>query len=184
MYTLISIVVLFVHLVKLVEETGSEKLEGSFCGRLANAQTYVTESKSATLFVNPTSESDHFNAYYDVLSPAAFQKRYSKIAALKNGLQYVPGSVCDVALHNCHSGCQISSPHYPNSYPRNRTCHYHVTFDRASWQVVLGGQSADRYDLSYDPDCKFDRVAVYENVANQHHQVAKFCGRGSFPQVN
>lgn len=102
-----------------------------------------------------------------------------------NGLQ-VADSRCDMTLHNCPSVCRISSPNYPSSaYPRNITCRYRVTFDRADWQVMLGGSAGDRYDLSFHPQCKADRVTIYEKTAgdDDYHQVAQFCGRGTFPKV-
>ena len=87
-------------------------------------------------------------------------------------------------LHNCKSQCRISSPHYPSAYPRNVTCRYHVTFDRPDWQVVIGGQSGDRYDVAYHAQCQYDHIKVYERTAaGDLTETATLCGRAKFPQV-
>lgn len=137
---------------------------------------------------------DHFNAYFDVLSVEALRKRYPELrnynkllSPSADGHQLVPDSRCDVVLRNCANICRLSSPFYPiSAYPRNVTCRYHVTFERTDWQIVLGGQPGDRYDLSLHPHCAADRLVVYEKMAGSQHyqQVAKFCGRGNFPKVS
>ena len=97
-------------------------------------------------------------------------------------------SRCDMLVRNCANNCRISSPLFPvSAYPRNVTCRYRVVFDRSDFQVVLGGQPGDRYDLALHPHCQADRLIVYEKTSggnhHQYQQVAKFCGRGTFPKV-
>ena len=94
----------------------------------------------------------------------------------------------DMLVRNCANNCRISSPLFPvSAYPRNVTCRYRVVFDRSDFQVVLGGQPGDRYDLALHPHCQADRLIVYEKTSggnhHQYQQVAKFCGRGTFPKV-
>lgn len=178
---------------QFVEETGTimGSSTGTFCGRLSDSQIYLTSSKSLTLYASPASETDHFNAYFDVLSVDALRKRYpemrnyNKLAA--DGQQtWLADSRCDMIVRNCPNNCRISSPLFPvSAYPRNVTCRYRVVFDRADFQVVLGGQPGDRHDLSLHPHCQADRLIVYEKTSGsqQYQQVAKFCGRGTFPKV-
>lgn len=171
---------------QIAEEDGLYTSEGSFCGDLTSAQTYVTGSKSVTLYVNPERDTDHFNAYYDVLSQSHFLKRYNPLVKpISREAHPSAFGSCDITLHNCDSNCRISSPYYPSSYPRNMTCRYRVTFDRPQWRVALGGRSIDRYDLSHHADCAYDRLVVFEKIPGDDHyqEVAKFCGHGTFPQV-
>lgn len=164
---------------------------GLFCGRLSDSQTYLTNSRSLTLYANPASETDHFNAYFDVLSAEALRRRYPELRnnlnkLVSDGQESIEDGRCDMLLHNCANICRMSSPLYPvSAYPRNVTCRYQVTFDRPDWQVVIGGQPGDRYDLSLHPHCQGDRLTVYEKTAGsqEYQQVAKFCGRGNFPKV-
>ena len=172
-----------------------ENSSGTFCGRLSgDSQTYLTRSKSLTLYANPVSETDHFNAYFDVLSTEALRKRYPEMLRT-NSLTSDDenrGHQCDVLIRNCPNVCRLSSPLYPvSAYPRNVTCRYRVLFDRDDWQVVLGGQPGDRYDLGlhhpHQQHCHnhVDRLIIHEKLAGhqQFQQVAKFCGRGNFPKV-
>ncbi len=179
---------------QFVEETGTimGSSTGTFCGRLSDSQIYLTSSKSLTLYASPASETDHFNAYFDVLSVDALRKRYPEMRNYNklpaDGQQtMLADSRCDMLVRNCPNNCRISSPLFPvSAYPRNVTCRYRVVFDRADFQVVLGGQPGDRHDLSLHPHCQADRLIVYEKTSGssqQYQQVAKFCGRGVFPKV-
>ncbi|XP_045030944.1 uncharacterized protein LOC123473722 isoform X2 [Daphnia magna] len=182
--------------VKFVEQTGvAASSSGTFCGRLSgDSQTYLTSAKALTLYSNPMSEADHFNAYFDVLSTEALRKRYPEILRA-NSLasdDETHGRQCDTLIRNCPNICRLSSPLHPvSAYPRNVTCHYRVLFDRDDWQVVLGGQPGDRYDLGlhhpHQQHChdNTDRLVIYEKLIGhqQYQQVAKFCGRGTFPKI-
>ena len=178
----------------LAPTTSTTPSQGSFCGILTAAPvTYVTRSRSVTLYVTPDRATDHFNAYYDVLTQNHFLKRYNPLVKPTAKPQSHPSSgsrSCDVTLHNCASNCRISSPHYPSAYPRNITCRYRVTFDRPQWQVALGGRSTDRYHLGGDrndlADCAYDRLVISERLAGHdgYQHIATFCGSGTFPQVH
>ena len=62
-----------------MEDTGSTTLGGEFCGQLSQSHTYLTTSKSVTLYSNAEAKIDHFNAYYDVLSLEAVKRRYPEM---------------------------------------------------------------------------------------------------------
>ena len=51
----------------------------TFCGRLSDSQTYMTSSRNLALYASPSTETDHLNAYFDVLSADALRKRYSEM---------------------------------------------------------------------------------------------------------
>lgn len=163
----------------------------TFCGRSADSpQTYLTRSRTLNLYANPASETDHLNAYFDVLSTEALRKRYPEMA--RHGTTGDPAVVdndgrCDVLIRDCPDVCRLSSPMFPiSAVPRNVTCRYRIQVQRNDWQLVIGGQPGDRYDLSFHPECQADRLIIYEKTSggpNGFQQVAKFCGRGNIPKA-
>ena len=168
---------------QIVEEAGSSQVEGTFCGQMPDTYTFLSPAKSVTLYSNSGSKFDHFNAFYDILSMETARRRYPEMKRLTDG-EAVPGTWCDLVVHNCASTCRISSPYYPSFYQRNITCRYQITFDKADKQVVIGGQPGDRYEVGLQSECDHDRIVVYERALNEIKEIGKFCGRGKFPRVD
>ncbi|XP_070545496.1 tolloid-like protein 1 isoform X2 [Ptychodera flava] len=84
--------------------------------------------------------------------------------------------------HNCkESDCthvikaakgEITSPNWPDNYPKRKDCTYHI-IAAPGHRVVL---EFDEFDLEQHQECSYDRVMIYDGSSTDDSLMGRFCG--------
>ena len=75
---------------------------------------------------------------------------------------------------------QIQSPNYPNGYPLNTECIWHLISTQSSHSIEL---NIIEFDMEYQRDCSFDYLNVYGGIDESAPLLQHLCHRSSNVKV-
>uniref|UniRef100_T1JBM9 CUB domain-containing protein n=1 Tax=Strigamia maritima TaxID=126957 RepID=T1JBM9_STRMM len=203
--------------IQMVEHGRPPKSAGGWCGFGARWNVYYSETNNLTLIVRifNLTESNDLNEFtlrfnFRFLSRAECVTRYGPPGALYHRGEFIPGTVCDRSFQDCDwQVCKVQSPNFPGIYPRNVTCHYHITQrtipDGQHAMIVISQKNEDKLSIktgetfhgplptsySYRREkrllfgnrCEQDYIRVFDGSNASDPFLIKFCRSGALSDI-
>nr|CAB3234608.1 cubilin [Phallusia mammillata] len=135
------------------------------------------------IFNGPTIDSPLVDTYCGTNKPTQFQSGSNTVTLLFQSDFSVStggfrvewsedGSGCGNIIFHDHAG-SITSPNYPNNYPRNSNCIWQMFVDPA---YHLDVTFDDNFNIEYNDGCLYDYVAFYDGSSEFSPEITRFCG--------